>query len=135
MAGCSNQWQQTPLVNFNKLSLPSTPNYYVVCQTCDGKNQEKSPVYPVSMSQLEKAWQDLIAKQPRVTLLKSQGAQYQYVQRSAFFRFPDIIDVEFIALSSERSSINIFSRSVYGYSDFGVNRKRVQQWVSALKVE
>jgi len=76
----------------------------------------------------------MIAKQPRVTELasKENGKQRMYVQLSAFWHFPDFIDVKFISLGSNRSSIAVYSRSRFGYSDFGVNKKRVKTWLLAL---
>lgn len=75
----------------------------------------------------------MLSQQKRVKLLKSEGNRYQYVQRSFFFRFPDIIDVEFITHDKNQTALRIFSRSVYGHSDFGVNEKRIHTWLQYLK--
>ena len=62
-----------------------------------------------------------------------EGQQSDYVQRSARFRFPDIITVRFISVSSSQSMLAIYSRSVYGKSDFGVNRERIDAWLKTLR--
>ena len=55
-----------------------------------------------------------------------------YVVHTAVLGFPDIVTVEFVALGSDRSSIALYSRSRYGRSDFGKNRRRVEHWLSQL---
>ncbi len=63
----------------------------------------------------------------------TKGQQFDYVQRSARFRFPDIITVRFISVSSSQSTLAIYSRSIYGKSDFGVNRERIDAWLKTLR--
>ena len=85
-------------------------------------------------SQLRARWREFAASQPRTELLAEdvEGLQADYVQRSARFRFPDIITVRFISVSASRSTLVIYSRSIYGRSDFGVNRKRIHAWLRAF---
>ena len=54
--------------------------------------------------------------------------QAHFVARSAVFNFPDLIAVQV----TPDSGLVIWSRSVYGEGDFGVNRRRVQAWLAAL---
>ena len=61
------------------------------------------------------------------------GRQIDYVQRSARFRFPDIITVRFISASPSQSTLAIYSRSIYGGRDFGVNRERINAWLTLLR--
>lgn len=116
-------------INFNNIKFPQSPNFYY--------SPAKDTVFHVSVSTLEKRWDTMIAKQTRVTLLLSEknGEQRVYVQLSNFWHFPDFIDVKFVALNSNQSSLSIYSRSQFGYSDLGVNKKRVKQWLLALKNE
>jgi uncharacterized protein (DUF1499 family) len=58
--------------------------------------------------------------------------QAHYVARSGVFNFPDLITVQVRQETPETSDLIIWSRSVYGETDFGVNRKRIQAWVGAL---
>jgi uncharacterized protein (DUF1499 family) len=62
-----------------------------------------------------------------------EGQQFDYLQRSARFRFPDIVTVRFIAVSPAQSTLAIYSRSLYGKSDFGVNRERIDAWLKMLR--
>jgi len=84
------------------------------------------------LATLKQLWQTIAIKEPRMKLLKAESEHAQYVQYSAVFHFPDLIDIEFIFLDEQYSTINVFSRSVYGYYDFGVNRRRVRRWLDAL---
>lgn len=54
--------------------------------------------------------------------------QAHFVSRSAWLNFPDLIAVQV----TPESGLILWSRSVYGHSDFGVNRKRLHTWLAAL---
>lgn len=123
-------------INFKTLVPPDKPNYYLVCPKdfCQAKAQETSAVYPLSLDALRNQWQAMIAKQPRtkVTYTSEDGLHWQYVQRSLIFRFPDYINVQFISIDDKHSTLAVFSRSKYGYSDMGVNKKRVKNWLQGI---
>src|SRR5271168_4752314 len=50
--------------------------------------------------------------------------QVHYVVRSALMNYPDLVTVQVSPVGSDRSALVIWSRSVYGRSDLGVNRER-----------
>lgn len=79
----------------------------------------------------------MIHQQPRVKLLRQDDKhwQYQYVQRSKWFRFPDLIDVQFMQIDSKQTTLQAYSRSIYGHYDFGVNCRRLMNWIENLKHE
>lgn len=61
-----------------------------------------------------------------------------FVQRSAIFAFPDIVSARAVALApgpdgAPRTALVIYSRSVFGYSDLGVNAARVGRWLDAVR--
>jgi uncharacterized protein (DUF1499 family) len=56
-----------------------------------------------------------------------------YVVRSALMNFPDLVTVQVNTAGADRSTLVIWSRSVYGRSDFGVNRERTKAWLAALQ--
>lgn len=58
--------------------------------------------------------------------------QVHYVVRSAVFNFPDLVTVQVSSVEPDASTLTIYARSVYGYSDFGANRKRIEIWLAAL---
>jgi uncharacterized protein (DUF1499 family) len=102
---------------------------------CGAAPHADSPVFDVSVARLRDHWRDVLAVQPRVALLveDAEGRQADYVQHSARFRFPDLITVRFISVSISKSTLAIYSRSVYGKSDFGVNRERIHAWLKTLR--
>jgi len=61
------------------------------------------------------------------------GHAARYVQFSAVFRFPDVIDVRVMEAGAKGSTLAIYSRSVVGYGDWGVNKARIESWIEALK--
>ncbi len=123
--------------DFANLKLAKNPNQYLMCppDTCSVKPHANSPVFEISVDRLTARWRDVLATHPRVeSMAEDKGAQQlDYVQRTAQFRFPDIVTVRFISVSSTQSTLAIYSRSVYGKSDFGVNRKRIDSWVALLR--
>ncbi|MEL6977707.1 MAG: hypothetical protein AAGM38_03390 [Pseudomonadota bacterium] len=59
-----------------------------------------------------------------------------YLQRSAIIRYPDYVTALATPMESgadgPRASLVLYSRSVYGISDRGVNRARLDRWIAAL---
>jgi uncharacterized protein (DUF1499 family) len=61
------------------------------------------------------------------------GLQVEAQQRSAVFGFIDRISARFLPVAPERSTLIAYSRSLVGYWDLGVNRNRLQRWLTDLK--
>ncbi len=124
-------------VDFTALQLAASPNQYLICppDLCGAGPHAFSPVFDIPAGRLRERWQALVAAQPRVELLAEyeDGMQTDYVERSARFRFPDIVTVRFIAVPPAQSTLAIYSRSLYGKSDLGVNRARIEAWVTQLR--
>ncbi len=127
---------QVAPVDFATLRLAAKPNQFLMCprDLCDAKAHAQSPVFEVSVERLAGRWRQVIVAQPRVELLAEDPdeRQFDYVQRSARWRFPDIITLRLIPLSPSLSTLAVYSRAVYGRRDFGVNRERIEVWVGAL---
>jgi uncharacterized protein (DUF1499 family) len=77
----------------------------------------------------------VFGNQPRVFVAATFPDQLQvhYVVRSALLNFPDLVTVQAVSMGADRSTLVIWSRSVYGRSDFGVNRERTLAWLAALQ--
>jgi uncharacterized protein (DUF1499 family) len=54
------------------------------------------------------------------------------VVRSAVFNFPDLVTAQAMPHNPTGSALLLYSRSVYGYGDFGVNRQRLTVWLASL---
>lgn len=73
---------------------------------------------------------DVLAREPRTTVVEVQGNYLHAEARSRVFRFVD--DIEF-QLEPQRRLIHVRSASRVGYSDFGVNRRRVERIREAFR--
>lgn len=123
-------------IDFKNLRLQRTSNQYLACPRgyCSTQPDAEIGEFSVPVEKLRDSFQANIAAESRVELLADQdGLQFDYVQRSARFRFPDVVTVRFISLSSSRSTLAIYSRSIYGKTDFGVNGKRIKMWLRKLQ--
>ena len=122
-------------IDFATLALTDKPNQHLLCPAdfCAAEAQEVSPLVDLPLDELRTRWDAVIAAQERVTVLAESNGQIDYVQRTAIVRYPDIITVRFIALTPSQSTLAIYSRSIFGTSDFGGNRGRVDAWLAALE--
>ena len=96
-----------------------------------------TPVFPVPPGRLYSDVVAVAAGQKRTFLAASYPAAWQahFVARSALFNFPDLITVQVAEAGPHRSTVALYSRSVYGYGDFGVNRQRLNAWLAALQTK
>lgn len=126
-------------VDFAHLDLPSRDNAYLVCPAdpliCNVKADEASPTFAVSPLLLRDRWLEMASAEPRVRLVGAGKDRLHlvFIQHSFLFRFPDVINVEFLPTSKGGSTIVLLSRARYGESDFGVNAHRVGAWIAKLK--
>jgi len=93
-----------------------------------------SPIFEVPVERLVRDWMTLMAGEPRVAIAADDSARRRLVviQHTALLRFPDVVTVEFVTLSPDRSSLAIYSRARYGRGDFGTNRRRVLAWLGQI---
>ncbi len=125
-------------IDFETLKRPRTPNTFLLAPEglCkQSKTDMTAPVYAVPAAKLRQEFLNVVIAQPRTShvLADEKGLYDDFVVRSALFRFPDLVAVKFIDLKGKTSTIALYSRSVYGRSDLGVNRKRSLGWLAALK--
>jgi uncharacterized protein (DUF1499 family) len=93
-----------------------------------------TPVYPVPAARLLDSIEKVAAEQPRTFPAANypRRMQAEWVVRSRLFNFPDLVTAQVIPAGPTESTMVLYSRSVYGYSDLGVNRGRLNTWLSAL---
>ncbi len=86
---------------------------------------------------MEAALLAVVHRQPRVEQLEGDSVEraYEFVQRTRRLGFPDFISVRIWPLPDGRSTLGIYSRSKYGWSDMGANRRRVEAWLSGIRRE
>lgn len=93
---------------------------------------QDSPVFEQTPEAVLDAFKAVALAAPRVTLVREEAGQVELVQRSKLFRFPDYITVQAFETQGG-AALAIYSRAVIGYSDMGVNRKRIKAWLESLQ--
>lgn len=126
------------MLDLAKAKRHARPNQYFVLPAGFGieKPDEVGPAFAVSAEMLWEAWRKIIATQPRVRILEEAPETFrmELCQRTPLMRFRDDISVQIVPMSEKSASIALYSRSRLGYSDLGTNAKRIQHWLSLLKV-
>ncbi|WP_372882622.1 DUF1499 domain-containing protein [Psychromonas sp.] len=130
LAACSEKSPGDIAQSAEIISLcPAYPNC-VSSDATDGEHQ----IAPYLLTQeAETVWavvQEIIEQQPGCIIIE-QTQYFLHVEcRSALFRFVDDLKLE---LRTEQNIIAVYSASRLGYSDFGVNRKRIESLRAVLK--
>ena len=114
---------------------PASPNTALAAP--DGfspKPDVVTPVYKVPPDRLFAIVRQAAASQPRTYEAAAFPGQFQvhYVVRSTLLNFPDLVTAQIQPNGADGSALILYSRSVYGYGDLGVNRKRVVTWLAAI---
>jgi uncharacterized protein (DUF1499 family) len=120
------------------ITRPATPNTALAAPAGFTPAPDiATPVYKLPADRLFTLIQAVAAGQPRTFPAARFDGQDQahYVARSALFNFPDLVMVQVRAETPDTSDLILYSRSVYGESDLGVNRKRVEAWLAALQTK
>lgn len=123
------------LRSFERPSSPNTAFYAPSGVDVASEPDGVVPVYPVAASELSalasKLWNSL--KHVALKELQENGRiTAHFVATTPILRFKDDITVEFVEMGAGQSSFLIYSASRVGYSDFGTNRKRVEDWLFRL---
>ncbi len=122
-------------IDFSELVLGPKPNQYLVLPegfASKAQAHQVSKLYPgVQPAALLAAFKAVGLKAERTGLIRESDTQIELCQKSALFKFPDFITAEAVE-SDGGSALCIYSRSKVGYSDLGVNAKRITGWLSAL---
>eukprot|EP00041_Stephanoeca_diplocostata_P009269 m.142341 g.142341 ORF g.142341 m.142341 type:complete len:151 (-) comp17675_c0_seq3:357-809(-) len=136
--GCAGSRREFPIdfVTF----LPDTKSHNFVALPTNFESKAKPnvrtvvhnfPALVVLETFLQCALQQPRTKKTQQANLNTPGEseQIELCQRSLVFRFPDYITVQAISQPGG-AALAIYSRSVYGYDDMGVNQKRIQRWLT-----
>ena len=120
------------LMDITRIERPSTPNTFLagpagMTPTPDLVIAEQN----ASAGDLFNAIRSIAERQPRsyTAAVFPDRMQVHYVVRSALLNFPDLVTIQ---AGPARGTLIIWSRSVYGRRDFGVNMARTEAWLAAL---
>ncbi len=122
-------------LDFAHLARPASPNTALAAPAAFRPRPDiATPAYPVPAAALFAAVRAVAAAQPRTypAAVFADRGQADWVVRSAVLNFPDLVTAEVVADGAGASRLILYSRSVYGRSDFGVNRARLTVWLAAL---
>jgi uncharacterized protein (DUF1499 family) len=127
-------------VDFVNLMRRVTPNDALVCPEAicpHAKPDIIAPIFPVPAAELMDKLRIVVASEPRSgELYRAPDApplQARFAEYSPTFYFPDVIDAVVIPAGAKASTLALYSRSVVGYGDGGVNRARLERWVATLQ--
>lgn len=117
-------WQQDP---GNAKSTGKPNEYRLIGDT--------APIFDVSEAELTTLLTGFLSEQPRITMLSKSPDMHllTYIQRSLIMGYPDYITTKISLIGENQSKLEVYSRSRFGYSDLGVNKMRVDQWVAAIQ--
>ncbi len=122
-------------MDLRDIDRSTSPNDGLACPPgiCRAKADFATPAFPVGRTKLTDIALAVFKQQPRTELVGRDPAldQLVFVQRTKYLGFPDTIRIQGATIGAQVSII-IYSRSNYGYWDFGVNRARVQNWLEIL---
>lgn len=118
------------------ITRPATPNTALAAPAGFSPAPDiVTPVYKVPPATLFADVEKLAAAEPRTYVqgVLTARLQAQYVVRSAAFNFPDLVMAQVLPGPDKTSArLVLWSRSVYGRSDFGVNKQRIRAWLATL---
>jgi uncharacterized protein (DUF1499 family) len=126
------------LLDIGRIERPSSPNTALAGPAGFAPPPDVvTPVYQVAADRLHDAVRAVAAAQPRTFLAADDAAQRQthWVARSAVFNFPDLVTAQTNQAGPGSSTLVLYSRSVYGYSDLGANRQRLNTWLAAVQTK
>jgi uncharacterized protein (DUF1499 family) len=125
-------------VDWATLRRSPTPNDALVCPPAvcpNAKADADARVYPVSLAELLANIKRVALAEPLTSELKCDpdcDRIARILQLTRLMRYPDTVDIEVFAAPAG-ATLAIYSRSLVGGSDFGVNRKRIERWLAALE--
>ncbi len=123
------------LMTMDHIVRPASPNTALAAPAGSQPAPDLvTPRFPLPAPRLYQLLVAVAQEQPR-TFLAAQyvgDRQAHFVARSAVLNFPDLITAQVAEAGPDASTLVLYSRSLYGYSDFGVNRKRLSTWLAAI---
>jgi hypothetical protein len=121
------------LMELARIERPATPNTALAAPAGFGPTPDRVTVIKADPDRLYAAVKRVALGQERTFLHVAFDSQRQLhvVVRSAAANFPDLV---MLAVTSEGGLV-LWSRSVYGRKDFGVNAARVDAWIDLIAAE
>lgn len=120
------RWHEDPRL----VTRPSSPNAHLL-RLVGG--DDVPPVFNLSAQDLATRVHDVALADGAILLAGSVGTGHMtFLSRSRLMGFPDYTSV-LIEPAGEGAMLLAFARARFGHSDLGVNRARLERWITALR--
>jgi len=121
-------------IDFAALRLPASPNTHLIAPP--GTTMERHETAPLMDVSPDLAWTVLRGLGDGMQRVWKRAewpeqCQAQWVARTRLMNYPDLINGQIVALPGG-TGLFLYSRSLIGRSDFGVNAKRMAAWRGAF---
>lgn len=124
------------IIQVATIKKTTKPNQYLVCPNdfCDEKSDRISPVFDASVDRLQAVIAEIERNDANFSKVNSDDGdrRQKYIMRSPFWRFPNLISVEYIPLENDQSTIAIYAQAQLGQSDLGANKAFIDQLLSEI---
>ena len=120
------EWHVDP----RAVAKPDTPNHWLI-RSVGG--DAPAPEYALSAPELAQVVDAVVLSQPRTQRIAGsvEAGHMTYVARTPIMGYPDYVSVRVFATATG-ASLAVFSRARFGRSDLGMNRKRLEEWMTAI---
>jgi len=124
-------------VDWATLTRHPTPNDALICPASHcprAKPDREPPVYALEPSVLLARLKEIVRADANTAELycgTDCGERARFIQYTRLMRYPDTIDIA-VFPATDGSTLAIYSRSLIGRGDFGVNRARIERWLAVL---
>lgn len=129
--------QEPAMIDFAALDVPSSPNTWLIAPEgylTTAEANAVAPVFDQEPSAVFTALVEIVESTPRRSSIEadSDALHLSYAARVAFTLFLDDIDITVMDADGGGSTLVAYSRSRVGYSDFGVNERRLTDLMGKL---
>ena len=125
---------EAPIVPFEHLTGRSAANEFLACPRgfCGREPDLASPSYAVPPEELRALLLARLAERGIVAGATSEDGTLRFTTHSPTLRFPDHTDLRVLPDGRGGSTLAIRAKALVGEADFGVNEKRVRDWLALL---
>jgi len=126
LTGCSGTRPDLGINNEMLMPCPKTPNC-VNSQAVDKEHYIEPILFTGTQQEAKDRLLRVLESEKRTKILTAQKNYIRVEFTSALFRFIDDVEFYFSEKPAKETIIHVRSASRVGYSDLGVNRKRIEQ--------
>jgi uncharacterized protein (DUF1499 family) len=132
LTGCSGTMPKLGISDGLLMMCPNTPNC-VNSQAADEKHYIQPIQFIGTLQEAQSALLKLLKTWKRTKIIVAEDNYIRAEFTSMVFRFVDDVEFYLPSMETEKTIIHVRSASRIGYSDFGVNRKRIEKIRNQLK--